>query len=267
MIQKLAKTEVDRRLSVALIETDRSYFEMAAEMHDLSIGKLVWMPGLNHLASSCVVHRIEPDDTARMGISWLDEVESALRSFEVPRSRLYFDEYPTEFATVLKERGYQHRGEIGFLAPVGAPSPPSGFRLCRVRTDDDWKLKRCLHEEAMEGPDGYTNQADHWVEMERRKCANGSMRSYLVRHNDEIVATVGAIVTNKLLRLKNIVVAANMRRRGIGHATVQLLWQLAETQHSCRLGVYGVEHGKGSRMYRRAGLYEVNEQHEWSRIL
>ena len=251
MIRQLAKTEFDRRYGATLIETDRIYFEMAAQTVDLSVGQLVWMPGLNELAASCVVHRIASDRVESLTEAWLDEVEEALRQHRIPRARIYFDEFPDVFASVLRGRGYAERGEIGFLAPQGYRGPPSNYRLCEVRTADDWNLKLCLHEAAMEGPDGYTNQADLWVEMERRKCASGDMRSFLVRRDDEIVATVGTILKRGVLRLKNIVVGASLRRQGIGHATVQLLWQMAETDHACRLAVFGVEGGKGSRMYRR----------------
>jgi GNAT superfamily N-acetyltransferase len=262
MIRQVAKTELDRRAGATLIETDRIYFELAAQVVDLSVGQLVWMPGLNELAASCVIHRISPQGMECLTNAWVDEIEEALR-----QRHIHFDVFPDDFASVLRGRGYGERGEIGFIAPDGHPSQPDNFQLCEVRTNADWNLKLCLHEEAMEGPDGYTNQADLWVEMERRKCTSGSMRSYLVRRDGEIVATVGTIVEANVLRLKNIVVAANLRRQGIGQATVQLLWQLAETDHACRLAVFGVQDGKGSRMYKRAGLYQVNEQYEWSRIL
>lgn len=266
MIQKVAKAEVDRKLAVTLIETDRSYFELAARTVDLSVGQIAWMPGLHELAASCVVHRISQDQTSELSESWIDEVETKLRSHQVARARLYFDVFPDSLEATLLKRGYQPRSEVGFLAYLGHPEPPAGFRLCEVRTDAEWSLKHCLHQSAMEGPDGYTNQADLWVDMERRKCASGTMRTYLVRRDDEIVATVGTIVMDGLLRLKNIVVAANMRRQGIGSATVKLLWELAE-QQGRRLGVFGVEGGKGSRMYAGAGLCEVTKQYEWSRVL
>jgi len=119
----------------------------------------------------------------------------------------------------------------------------------------------------MEGPDGYTNQAELWVEMERRKCATNKMRSYLVYRDTQVVATVGTIVGDGLLRLKNIVVLPQFRRQGIALAIVQHLCRMAEVDHGCRLGVFGVEGEKGSKLYRRAGLYYVTEQYEWSKSL
>jgi hypothetical protein len=42
---------------------------------------------------------------------------------------------------------------------------------------------------------------------------------------------------------------------------------LAEAEYGSRLGVFGVEGENGSRLYQRAGLYEITCQYEWSRLL
>ena len=118
----------------------------------------------------------------------------------------------------------------------------------------------------MEGPDGYTNEADLWVAMERRKCETGLMQSFFVEREGEICGTVGMIIqADRLARLKNIVIAPPHRRTGLGVAAVGLLRQLAARDHGLRLGVLGVQGGHGSKLYRRAGLSEVTCQFEWSR--
>lgn len=267
MIRQLTKTETDRCCARAIIETDRRYFEMGAEVHELSIGRLAWMPGLTELAASCVVHRVELQKAERERESWLDEIDRVLRARSVSRARVYLDSSSPLLSRCFAERGYEHRGEVGFLAPKGHPEPPADIELCEVRSEEDWDLKHALHDQAMEGPDGYTNQASLWVEMEQRKCATGLMRSFLVRRDGEIVATVGTIVSDGLLRLKNIVVAPHKRRCGVGVGIVQYLWRMAEVDHGYRFGVFGVEGGKGSRLYHRAGLYEVTRQIEWSRLM
>ncbi len=267
MIRLLATTDTDCRCAHALIESDRRYFEMGAIIERMSVGELTWMTDLTDLAASCVVQRIDFDRVTSVSDSWLDQIHAALQRRSVAMARVYLDNCPDYVHALFLRHGYTCRSEIGFLAPDGYPSVPANMRLCPVLTDADWRQKRCLHEQAMEGPDGYTNQADLWVEMEYRKCATGKMQSFLVRRDDEIVATVGAIVHDGLLRLKNIVVSPRYRRCGVGIATVHLLWQLAEQEHDCRLGVFGVEGAKGSKLYRRAGLYEVTSQYEWSRLM
>ncbi len=267
MIRISAASYVDQQLALAIVESDRRYFELAARTKQLPIGQLCWMPGLNDLAASCVVHRIVSDHGPLPLASWLEEVELALQSRLIPRIRIYLDDCTPEFERLFRHGDYETRCEIGFLAPQGHPTPPSEIQLREVRSEDDWGLKYKLHEQAMEGPDGYTNQADLWVEMERRKCATGKMQSYLVCRHDEVVATVGTIVSDGLLRLKNIVVAPKLRRQGIALATVHHLWRMAEADHDCRLGVFGVKGGKGSCLYQRAGLFAVTEQYEWSKIL
>jgi GNAT superfamily N-acetyltransferase len=267
MIPMLTKTETDHRCARTLIESDRRYFEMAAEVEELSLGQLAWMPGLTELAASCVIQRVDFDNTHEVPESWLEEIEHVLRERSVSRARVYLDNCPPAVSACFRDHGYEHRGEVGFLAPEGYSNPPQNVRFSEVRTDDDWNLKQTLHEQAMEGPDGYTNQADLWVEMERRKCATGLMHSFLVRRDEEIVATVGTIVDAGLLRLKNIVVSPLVRRCGIGVAIVHHLWKMAELDHGCRFGVFGVEGGIGSNLYRRAGLYEITRQFEWSRLM
>ncbi len=265
MIRLLAMTESDRICSVALLESDRRYFEMGAETEPLSHGLLAWMPGLTRLAASCVIHRVEsmPSNLA----AWLDEIEVKVADRDVPLVRIYLEHCPDGLRQAFRERGYQQRNEIGFLAPSGDSHVPQGLALSEVLSDADWQFKQAIHNEAMHGPDGYTNQADLWVELEQRKCATGQMRSFLVQRDGEVCGTVGAIAHDGLLRLKNIVITPRFRRLGLGVAAVQLMRRLASQQQNRRLGVYGVDGGPGSRLYKRAGLREINCQQEWSRMI
>ena len=267
MIEIKSPTDTDQRLALALVESDRRYFELAARTEQLPLGQLCWMEGLHDLAASCVVQRVtcppDPDTIA----SCLDSIDSILRSRSIPRARIYVDDATAELQAQLRAAGYESRSEIGFLAPVETVVPPATIQLHRVESAADWHNKLVLHAAAMEGPDGYTNQADLWVEMERRKCETGNMQMYLIVRDGQVVATVGTIINAGLLRLKNIVVKPEFRRQGIALATVQHLRKMAEADHNCRLGVFGVAQGTGSCLYHRAGLYAVIEQQEWSKIL
>lgn len=267
MIHSTADKGTDHRLALALVESDRYYFEMAAETCPLSAGTLCLMPGLTELAASCVIQRLAGSPNRWPDRNWIAEAEGVLRLRKIARARIYLDDRRPQTDELLGQHGYQSRGETGFLAPLGHPTPPAEIELRLVRHEDDWRRKLALHSEAMEGPDGYTNQADLWVEMERRKCATGEMQTYLVYRQDQMVGTVGAILHDGLLRLKNIVVVPRFRRQGIALAIVQQLWRMAEADFGRRLGVFGVTGGKGSSLYRRAGLYAVTEQYEWSKRL
>lgn len=262
-----AKSDVDQQLALALIESDRSYFELAARIDQFTLGQLCWMPGLNELAASCVVHRIVSDPSSNPSDAWLHEIESSLLARSIPLARIYLDDSIPEIDDLLERNGYKNRCEVGFLSPQGHTRAPENIQLRPVLSSQLWDLKLALHGESIEGPDGYTNQADLWVEMERRKCEAGEMQSYLVYRQSTVVATVGAIVGDGLLRLKNIVVHPKFRRQGIALGIVQHLWQMAESDHGCRLGVFGMEEGKGSKLYRRAGLYSITKQYEWSKTL
>ncbi len=267
MIRITAGSYIDQRLALALVESDRRYFEMGARTSQLPLGLLCWMPGLNDLAASCVVHRIVSEFGADSFERWLAQIETELRARCIPRIRLYLDDSSPEIEDVFYRYGLETRSELGFLAPQGYPEPPGNIQLRQVQTSADWKRKQDLHSQAIEGPDGYTNQAALWVEMERRKCATGNMKCYLVYRDKQVVGAVGTIAEGGLLRLKNIVVDPRLRRQGIALAVVQHLWRMAEADYGCRLGVFGVAGGKGSKLYRRAGLYSVTVQYEWSKIL
>lgn len=267
MIRAAVPGRVEQQLTRALLESDRRYFELGAEVCALPGGSLYWMTGLNELAASCVVQRVDPPDSTEQAGRWLDQIEGILAGHRIPRARIYLDEKLPLLENLFVRRGYVCRGELGFLAPLGHPPPTAAVRLCRVHEEVAWQQKLALHTAAMEGPDGYLNQADLWVDMERRKCETGGMQTYLVYRRDQVVATVGTIVGQGLLRLKNIVVAPQYRRQGIALAIVHDLWRMAETEHGSRLGVFGVTGGKGSNLYRRAGLQAVTEQYEWSKLL
>lgn len=267
MIKLRINSDVDQHAALQLIESDRRYFEMAARVESLSVGQMAWMPELTKLAASCVVHRVNLDEISSNVARWVDEVESALKERGVTLARIYLDDYQECVDRVLRDRGYECRTEIGFLADKKTPVVPKHLSLSPVATEQDWQRKQQLHEMAMEGPDGYRNEADLWVRMELRKCQTLQMQSYLVWMDHQVVATVGAIVHDHFLRLKNILVSPAFRRCGIGLATVHLLWSRAEAEHCCQFGVFGVEGARGSRMYRRAGLSPATRQYEWSRLI
>jgi len=267
MIRCLAARRAEHGLALALVETDRRYFELGAEVRRLSHGSLCMMPGLNELAASCVVQRVADGRPSRPASGWFGEIESILAAEQIRMARVYLDGNSTEIDQAMTEHGYRRRGETAFLAPWGHPPPSTDVQLQLVRTGADWSRKLALHTEAMEGPDGYTNQADLWVEMERRKCATGDMQTYLVYRNDQLIGTVGTILHDRLLRMKNIVVVPRLRRQGIALAIVHHLWRMAEADYGCHLGVFGMTGGTGRCLYRRARLCAVTEQFEWSKLL
>lgn len=252
---------------------------------------LAWMPELKALASSAVVHRVAiPKEVSSSfsSMDWLNPFESILRQRKIPLSRIYVDDDET-FSSSLQQQllasGYVKRCEVALLGRHPKPEfqPMHDLRLEPVVTDADWKEKLFFHLDTSDGPDGYTNPANLWVEMERRKCqsmttkSNGYgnqggslMQAFLVRRNCDnvIVATIAAIVENDLVRFKNVVVSPCYRRQGIGLCTIHLIWKWAETKYPAhRVGLFAVEDGISERLYRRAGMYPIACQYEWTRPL
>lgn len=266
MLKPLSARDRDDAVSEALLDSDVQYFEMGATITRLSCGSMALMDGLTSLAAGCVIQQIDqlPNDVH----GWLDEVESHLRRCGATRVRIYVGSSPEFARAALLQRGYEERIEIGFVArSANMPLPKSDVILREVVSDQDWAAKLHLHEDAMDGPDGYTNQAASWVQMERRKFLTGGMQCYLVEQDHRIVGTVGAIDFGPILRLKNLVIAPGFRRRGLGLAAVHQLKLLASREPNRRLGLFGIVGEPGIALYRNAGLREINRQFEWSRSL
>lgn len=251
--------------AVRLIETDRLYFELGARRNPLSPGVIAWMPGLTRCSAGCVVHRVRTGALGSQCEAWLNEVERQVRLRRAGTVRVYIEGCSLELEQVFLRRGYLKRVELGFLTTHQSLGVEPGFRLREVVTPLDWSLKHAVHQAAEIGPDGYRSDADVWIEMEKRKCATGRMRCYLIERRGAVCGTIGAIAVDGLLRGKNMVVAPPFRKAGVGLASVRLLWQLAEERRTL-LGVFGVAGGPGSRLYRRAGLAVATEQLEFSLV-
>ena len=129
MIRMLCEARHDRRCAHELIESDRRYFELGAHIEPLSYGHLAWMPGLTHLAASCVIHRVDPEDMDIVPEEWLKEIEAETERRDVPLIRIYLDSCPPSIAAVLQRAGYRERMELGFLAPEGAGPQNACVRL------------------------------------------------------------------------------------------------------------------------------------------
>jgi len=128
----IAESQVDQQLALALVESDRRYFEMAARTQRLAIGQLCWMPGLHELAASCVVHRIASDRIPNPMESWLDDIEAILSAHSISRARIYLDDSTPEIEDIFQRSGYETRCELGFLSPEGETQPPRNIQLRQV---------------------------------------------------------------------------------------------------------------------------------------
>ncbi len=95
--------------------------------------------------------------------------------------------------------------------------------LREIVDDDGWEAKAKLHAGSDVAADGHVSQPEEWVEFERRKCATGGMRAFLVEVDGEVCGAVATLEGDGLLRAKNVFVHADRRREGIAAESLRLL--------------------------------------------
>lgn len=251
-----------------LLESDRRYFEAGAELVPIPGAVIAVLPGAANLAAGSVVQRIDAEAAAADAEAWISLVEEALRDLGVPRARLYLDDphpHPALDAA-LRARGYRPRAEHGFTK---AAASSEGFEIELVPADDErsWSVRRELMDRQNRGVDGHPIDADLWIELERRKHAAGYLRPYLIRAGGRIAGAVCAARCGALLRMKNLVVDADFRRRGVATATAIRFAGIAREEGLEATGCYALAGEPGLVIYPRAGYGAAGVQTEWVREL
>lgn len=246
------------------IETDRAYFEMGASMRTLPGAVLAWMPEFSASPAAAVIHRVDPVEAAGEGTGWVEQAEDALAEVGASLARIYLDAPDKAVGELLRNAGYVDRDELIFTGSV--PLPSTELKLRPVISDADWARKLAFHREAAITPDGHQNDPSDWVALERRKCASG-MEAFLAEMDGEPVGAIGAIWSNGLLRLKNIVVHPARRRRAVGQAMFARLSELGRARGVSQQCVLAVRGEVGEHFYRGIGLQPIGIQVEWSKPL
>lgn len=243
--------------------TDAAYFEMAAEVEELPGAMLAWMPGLTSLAAAAVVQHVDGEAAARMGGDWVPEIERAFAKVGAPLARVYL-ETESSVSGLLEQAGYDMRPELVFAHAL--EPAPDVLELRRVETDRDWDRKLQLHLGADRTPDGHPSSASDWVELERRKSADG-LENYLAMLDGQVVGAIGAVRGDNILRFKNILIRPGHRRRGLGRAMLHGLAALGRESGILEQAVFAVRGNAGERLYRACGMRPVGEVVEWSKTL
>ncbi|HEX2064206.1 MAG TPA: GNAT family N-acetyltransferase [Acidimicrobiales bacterium] len=250
---------------LALLETDRRYFEIAAVREEMAGATVAWMPGLAHLAAACVVHRT---DAGRLPAPerWFPLLDDTLRRLGASWVRVYLEGQAGPLEAALEANGCRPRAETGYLGSL-ARLPAEDVALLPVCDEQGWEEKLRLHQRAGTSSSLYRAGASEWVELERRKCESGAMRAFLVTVDGTVCGTVCAISAGALLRVKNLLIESHVRGRGLAGAVLAQLSRLAEREGAAAVGAFAVEGSAGERLYRRAGFRAVARQVEWSRAL
>jgi GNAT superfamily N-acetyltransferase len=260
------KTSQIEKFSQELLESDRVYFEAGASIHSIPNGSVTIMDGLSHIPAGCIVQRIDEYYPANAWDEWLTGVEVFLSQFSGITPRLYLDKPIPACESTFKKRGYRPQIEVGLIDIIVANSEPEEdikVSLRPVITEMDWQLKVKLHASVEKGPDGHLTPAKDWVNLERRKCESGKMRTYFICVENEICGSVGAIELEQFLRLKNLVIDPAWQGQGLGQAAVRAMRNEAIHNQKLAFGCFALQGGIGQHVYRRAGLTVVTQQTEW----
>lgn len=258
----LTETGIEATSLQRAIETDRVYFEQAAELRQLDGATLAWMPGLTSSPAAAVMHRVSADTLAAAGAAWAAAADRAFATIGAKLARIYLDERHTEADEVLRRAGYVDREELVFVGNL--PDPPPGFILRPVRSDANWEQKLNFHRAVEDSPDGHDNRPEELVAVERRKCGDG-MEAFLAESQGEILGAIGFIRGDRMMRVKNVVVHQAHRRRLVASSMLAHVAAMGRAEgifEQCTLAVKGEV---GELVYRAAGMSVVGAQVEWSK--
>lgn len=248
-------------LAADLIASDVRYFELGARIESISGARLAWMPGLTDVMAGCVVLGAEVWRDRSTADSALVAVERRVAGLGGARVRLYLEPSETALAEALVERGYTSREETGFILE-GPLEVAALVSLHRIGTEAGWEIKRALHRESPDGVDGHPTAPERWVELERQKAGSGVFTPWLIQVEDRVAGTAGTIERGPLLRLKNLLVHRDLRRRGAATAAVAAFGAMAQ-KSGRTLGLFAVKDSPSASVYRGCRMTPVTRWVEW----
>lgn len=219
------------------------------------------MPGLADVLAACVVLGGDAWTDQAEATTALNALEERVREVGGSRIRLYLEREVPAVATTLRDRGYSSREETGYVLAQRLPESEE-VSIQPVTTDAEWAQKQILHRESPDPPDGHATTADRWVELERRKTGPNGLMPWLIRVGDTVTGTAATMGQGDLLRLKNVLVHRDFRRRGIATAAVAAFGIMAEKKGRT-LGLFTVVGSPGELVYRRCGMQAAARWIEW----
>lgn len=246
------------------LRTDCLYFELGAELEDLTGATLAWTPAFVAAPAASVIHRVEPGVVAGHGPGWLASTESDLAKRGIRLARIYLMNRDAGMDRLLHDGGYACREELVFTGEL--PESPVPLTIRPVLTDKDWARKRAFHEGIPESPDGHGNAAADLTGLERHKCAHG-MEAFLAEIDGRPVGVVAALRGDGITRIKNVLVHPGHRRQSVATALVQHVAALGRSRGTNEQCLIALKGGAGEKLYRTIGMTVVGSCFEWSKRL
>lgn len=244
--------------------SDRVYFTLAADSVPLPGCLLLTMPGLAHLDSATVFHDLTaaPEDPAAV----IACIRREARARGLALIRLYLMERDPVWEAALKQAGFLAREEVILAASPETQAAWRGQRTLQIRpvvTEADWEIRGRLLASSGRVPDGHGNNLDAYLEMEQQKSSCGDLTFYLAHTADgKVVGSAGLMHLGAAARLKNLVVHAEVRRRGHGSAMIRSFVPLLEPHQS--LVTYALQYPPALRLYSRLKFTRITSCYEWT---
>ena len=246
-------------LAESLIRSDVRYFELGANVEPVAGARLAWMPDFVDMPAGCVV--LDAEAGSADPVRTLDAVEDRVAAVGGRRVRLYLGSRVPSLEVVMRGRGYVSREEIGFVMTEDLRAT----RSIEIEPVDDartWELKRALHVASPDSPDRHGIAPERAVALERRKSLGGGMDVWLIRADGAVAGTMCSFGCGDLLRLKNLLVHRDLRRRGIGLAAIAELARRGRLT-GLVLGAFAVAGPPEIGLYERPGIVPVARWEEW----
>jgi GNAT superfamily N-acetyltransferase len=247
-----------------LFESDTLYFEAGAVCVEVEGAIIANMPGMENLVAGSVVQRIDMQIVSTDPEAWLDNIELQLKEMAIHRARIYIQSHNDIVSTTLLHRGYRPVDEVALLLHTSSRHiQDKSVSLMPILDQEGWdeglSVYRCIEK----GPDGHVSPPEQWIELERSKCNAGYMLPYLIYKNEDVCGAVNLAVHQHLVRLKNMVIHPDFRRKNCGASAAALFSDLAKQYGKSAAGCYAIENHSSLPMYKKAGYIPVAKQTEW----
>lgn len=246
-------------LAESLIRSDIHYFELGATVEPIAGVRLAWTPDFVDVPAGCVV--LDAEAGSADPVRTLDAVEDRVAAVGGRCVRLYLGSRVPSLEAVMRGRGYVSREEIGFVMTEELRATRS-IEIEPVVDARSWELKRGLHVASPDSPDRHEIAPERAVELERRKSLGGGMEVWLIRADGAVAGTMCSFACGDLLRLKNLLVHPELRRRGIGLAAIAELARRGRLA-GLVMGAFAVAGPPEIDLYVRPGIVPVARWEEW----
>ena len=247
------------------IRSELDYYQLSARVATGPGWIATQMPGFEHVVSAgyccCDLVPSEPAIATKM----LAATESAAHAMGAIYTRLYTRDSNPMLRSVLGRLGFQSRRESIHVHNL---HPPPAVHVdavdeTPVLAEAAWQAKEQLHSTSMQLSDGHNAAAADWVRIQRRKAATGSVAFFLYQMDGTAVATAGLMRSGSVIRIKDVFVHPDYRRKRIARTALALLCRHVE---DAPVVLFALDGSAGHQLYRSMGFETVGSVYEWIRV-